>query len=77
MREFLKLGDLKSRGCDGAYDCAKLMGKPIAFSGIGNFFTVIGDQTAFNMGLCLKYEKVGVCGVVLSGSNISKKGWVS
>ena len=57
MREFLKLGDLKSRGCDGAYDCAKLMGKPIAFSGIVNFFTVIGDQTAFNMGLRFELRK--------------------
>ena len=77
MREFLKLGDLKPRGCDGAYDCAKLMGKPIAFSGIGNFFTVIGDQTAFNMGLCFEIRKSWSVGRALSGSNISKKGWVS
>jgi hypothetical protein len=38
MREVLKLGDLKLCGCGGAYDCAKLMGEPIAFSGVGNFF---------------------------------------
>lgn len=57
MREVLKLGDLKLCGCGGAYDCAKLMGEPIAFSGVDNFFTVIGDQTAFNMGLRFELRK--------------------
>ena len=58
MREVLKLGDLKPRGSGGAYDCAKLMGEPIAFSGVGNLFTVIGDQTAFNMGLRFEPRKI-------------------
>ena len=57
MREVLKLGDLKPRGCGGAYDCAKLMGEPIVFPELVFFLTVIGDQTAFNMGLRFELRK--------------------